>query len=181
MRATFLNATVLGLIFLAFLGSGCTNLEVTSNVSGAQVLVDGVPIGATTPAQISLKRLGSGDHKISIQTADGMISPPQQVSIKVAPMRIVWSVLVPVPCLIINAIRGFNKPYPHKLQFLVGSYSRPYQESKPYQESRPPQESGPATPPPADPENLNQCPACGSKRTIIGDSNECLSCGNQWK
>jgi hypothetical protein len=39
----------------------------------------------------------------------------------------------------------------------------------------------PAPQPPEKPKDVDQCPGCKSKRIIVGDLNECLSCGKQWQ
>lgn len=98
------------------LGACAANLSVTSQPPGARVLIDGKDSGQVTPATIAGKQL-RGEHKVGV-ALDGYATPDEQSArAGVAISNIVWSVLLPVPVLFVNIVRGYANAEPNELHF----------------------------------------------------------------
>ena len=103
----------------ATMAGGCaTGVEVRSTPAGAEIVLDGKPIGRTTPAKLTLDDLKEGeDHLVAVQMIGYRDSAPQGVRVKVSGGRIFWTCFLPVPFLIINGIRGWEIADPGVLKF----------------------------------------------------------------
>lgn len=99
---------------------GCAGtLRVSSEPSGAKILVNGQDSGRTTPAAMRLRDLPLGKPAISVETQAGVRSTEQQVKVSPSAGIIVWSLLIPIPLGLINLFRGFSKVQPKTIHFNV--------------------------------------------------------------
>jgi hypothetical protein len=97
---------------------GCAGtLRVSSEPSGAKILVNGQDSGRTTPAAMRLRDLPLGRPAISVETQAGVRSTEQQVKVSPSAGIIVWSLLIPIPLGLINLFRGFSKVQPKTIHF----------------------------------------------------------------
>ena len=104
------------ILFLTFLFlAGCSGLQIASVPQGAQIVVDDIPTSIKTPGSLDLP---VGTHTVYVKTEKGK-SKKQVVEVSVSVPRIVFSVILPIPCLIINLFKGFKASSPRKLQFQI--------------------------------------------------------------
>ena len=110
-----------GLIQLAIvllMVSGCSGVRVRSNVIDGKIFVNDKDTGLTTPARLKFGyHLQDGQHSIHVEAPGFVPSDQQLVTVFFGPGRVVWSVVLPVPMLFINLIRGFTLAKPNRLDF----------------------------------------------------------------
>ncbi len=114
------TSAIIVLVMVCLL-AGCHGVHIKSNIPGACVYIDDVKTDYVTPCKIRDKVLGKGMHKIELRL-DGYkaIAPTtQSVEVFVAPASIVWSIILPIPMLIIAAEEGFVRSKPKELQFIL--------------------------------------------------------------
>src|SRR5262245_24720725 len=100
------------------LGAGCSSVAVTSVPAGARVLIDGKDTGEVTPTTLG-PELFSGMHSVSV-AHDGYATPSAKAATKRFGVgRLISSILLPVPFLIVNLARGFYSMEPDNLEFAL--------------------------------------------------------------
>jgi hypothetical protein len=96
-------------VVTAILVSGCAHgVSVSSRPGGASILIDGAGTGEKTPAVLSPKMFPPGRHDVTVELDGYKLPVPFTVRKHVSGGLVFWSIVLPVPFLIINAARGFS-------------------------------------------------------------------------
>lgn len=89
------NLSGLGLLALTCALTACYTVPIASSPPGAQIYLDGVDTGKTTPSDLAVRGIPVGTHKVSVKKEGfHMTTPERDLRVKVDGGEIFWSVIL---------------------------------------------------------------------------------------
>jgi len=94
--------TMIALVLVISIISGCSSIGVYSNPSGAKIFINEKDTGKETPSSIKARHLHAGRSYITVEKEGyKLLTKRQSVDVKVSAGNVVWSIFWP-PVLIVN-------------------------------------------------------------------------------